>query len=165
MHAGPITSRTDDSRHMRAMPVCVFKPSAREVTPMRQPRRQIRMVTVNAGIGNGHQRAESGPASGIGIAEARYRQRRLPLAGIVFGRFVEGRIRSGSGRRCAVSPRFGGIGPGGWRRFSVFIFFISESVGAVDKDNRPGRRQTTTTATATGAKKQRKQQHHREQRG
>jgi hypothetical protein len=140
---------------------------------MRQPRRQIRMVTVNAGIGNGHQRAESGPASGIGIAEARYRQRRLPLAGIVFGRFVEGRIRNGSGRWRAAYSLFGRIGPRSWRRSSVFIvfivfivflLFIGESVGAVDKDNRPGRRQTATTTTGAGAKKQRKQQDHQKQR-
>lgn len=150
MHADPIASRGDDSRHMRAMSVCVFKPGAGEVTAMRQPRRQLRMVTVNAGIGNGHQRAKPGPPPGIGIAEPRCLQRRLPLTTIIFGGFIEGWIGDGSRRWRAANLVFRRIDLWGWRRSTIIIIIIliGESVRTLDKDNRLGGRQTAAAAAS-----------------
>ena len=90
MHPNAVTPRRDNAGDMGAMPMRVGDAGAGIVAGMRQRRRQIRMGGINTGIGDRHKAAETGPATGIGIAETGDSQwRRCPTT-MIFTRFIEG---------------------------------------------------------------------------
>ena len=85
------------------MAMRVSKPSTGKIAIADNGGRQIWMVVINAGIGNGHQAAKAGPAPGIGGAETGGGKRCLLAADMIFGRLVICRIRNGAWGRVAGS--------------------------------------------------------------
>lgn len=112
------------------------------------------MVSIDAGIGDGHQAAKPGPAARIGGAESGGGKRCPTAAIMIFGCLVMGRIQNSARGRYATFVFRPRLIVQTTRHIAIGAASIVYPVAAIDKHHKSGCRKSATSPAATGGKGQ-----------